>query len=82
MRLALADAASGRRFRITAVDLDNEQIAWLGAFGLHRGEELVVVRLGALGGPLHIRTSSGGEFAVAREIAARIVVDGIAEESR
>ena len=60
--------------RIVRVDLDGEAAAWLGAVGLHEGEDLVVLRRAALGGPLHVRTSSGGEFAVAREVALHITV--------
>jgi len=72
--MTLADAALGRRLHIENVDLDREAKEWLGAVGLHEGEELVVLRRAALGGPLHVRTSSGGEFAVARELAKQITV--------
>jgi ferrous iron transport protein A len=78
--LSLADARNGRRVRITSVDLEGEAAAWLGAVGLHEGEELTVLRRAALGGPLHVRCHSGGEFAVARDVARRIsVVDTTAE---
>ena len=72
--LSLADVLDGRRVRIASVDLEGEAAAWLGAVGLHEGEELVVLRRAALGGPLHVRTGGGGEFAVAREVAQRIAV--------
>lgn len=72
--MTLADAGVGRRLRIQEVDLEREAKDWLAAVGLHEGEELVVLRRAALGGPLHVRTSSGGEFAVARELATRITV--------
>jgi ferrous iron transport protein A len=42
--------------------------------GLHQGEELLVLRRAVLGGPLHVRTGGGGEFAVAREVAGKIAV--------
>ena len=71
----LAEATVGVRVRIVRVDLEGEAAAWIGAVGLHEGEELVVLRRAALGGPLHVRTSSGGEFAVAREVARQIAVD-------
>ena len=71
---SLADALVGKSVRITRVDLEGEAAAWIGAVGLHEGEELVVLRRAALGGPLHVRTSSGGEFAVARDVARYIVV--------
>jgi ferrous iron transport protein A len=72
--LFLADAVTGRRVRISALELEGEAAAWLGAVGLHEGEELVVLRRAALGGPLHVRTGGGGEFAVARDVALQIRV--------
>ena len=74
MSALLADVATGERVQIARVDLDGEAAAWIGAVGLSEGEELVVLRRAALGGPLHVRTSSGGEFAVAREVARLITV--------
>lgn len=70
----LADARDGLCVRITSVELEGEAAAWLGAVGLHDGEELVVLRRAVLGGPLHVRTAGGGEFAVAREVAGKIKV--------
>ncbi len=70
----LASARIGQRVRIVSIDLDPDLAAWIHAVGISPGEELEVLRRGALGGPLHVRTSSGGEFAVAREIAARLEV--------
>ena len=74
MAALLADAANGDRVRIARVDLDGEAAAWIGAVGLSEGEELVVLRRAALGGPLHVRLSTGGEFAVARDVARLITV--------
>jgi ferrous iron transport protein A len=79
--MMLADAHDGRRVRITSVELEGEAAAWIGAVGLHEGEELVVLRRAVLGGPLHVRTGGGGEFAVAREVASKIVVVPL-DESR
>ena len=70
----LADAPIGKNVQIARVDLEGEAAAWLGAVGLAKGEELVVLRRAALGGPLHVRTSSGGEFAVGREVARQIEI--------
>ena len=70
----LAEAVIGRRFEIAAIDLEREDAAWLSAVGLHEGEVVIVLRRAALGGPLHVRTASGGEFAVDRELAKRITV--------
>jgi ferrous iron transport protein A len=72
---ALAGTSVGVRVRIARVELDGEAAAWIGAVGLHDGEELVVLRRAALGGPLHVRTASGGEFAIGREVAEQIVVE-------
>lgn len=70
----LASATVGRRVRVVGARLDEDVAAWIAAVGLHDGEEIVVLRRAILGGPLHVRTGSGGEFAVAREIAARLDV--------
>ena len=70
----LAEAAIGRRVRIRSVALERDSASYLDAVGLAEGERVVVLRRAALGGPLHVRTASGGEFAVARELAARIFV--------
>lgn len=72
---SLATARLGRAMRIARVELDEEVVAWLAAVGLSIGEIVTVLRSAILGGPLHVRTSSGGEFAVAREIAERIRVE-------
>ena len=73
----LANVLDGWRVRITSIDLEGEAAAWLGAVGLHESEELVVLRRAALGGPLHVRSAGGGEFAVAREVAGHIGVVNI-----
>ena len=71
---SLASAAVGARVRIVHANVDADVSAWLAAVGLHAGEEVTVLRRAILGGPLHIRTAGGGEFAVARELAARLIV--------
>jgi ferrous iron transport protein A len=71
---SLANAAVGQRVKIVAARLESDVTSWLDAVGLHEGEEVTVLRRAALGGPLHVRTASGGEFAVAREIAAHLEV--------
>lgn len=75
--IALSEAPTDRRVTIERIELEGEAGAWLAAVGLHEGEELRVLRRAALGGPLHVRTSSGGEFAVAREVAAQIRVRAV-----
>lgn len=71
----LASAATGSRVRIVAARLDPEIVAWIAAVGLHEGEEVTVLRRAVFGGPLHVRTASGGEFAVGMEIAAKLEVE-------
>jgi ferrous iron transport protein A len=71
---SLASARIGQRVRIVSANLDADLAAWIHAVGISPGEEVEVLRRATLGGPLHVRTSSGGEFAVAREIAARLQV--------
>ena len=78
---SLADTPTGGRVRIARVDVEGEGAAWLGAVGLHEGEEILVLRRAAFGGPLHVRTGSGGEFAVGRDVALQIVVVTVAEEA-
>lgn len=74
MSRSLSDAAVGLRVRIATLELEGDVAAWLGAVGLAVGEELTVLRRAALGGPVHVRTAAGGEFAVARALASKIRV--------
>ncbi len=66
--------------RVDAVRLDADVSAWLAAVGIAKGENVVVLRRAAFGGPIHVRTGSGGEFAVARALARAITVDGAATD--
>ena len=54
--------------------LEAELAEWLRAVGIAEGEEVMVLRRGAFGGPLHVRTGSGGEFALHRSLARSILV--------
>ena len=78
-RSSLAEVGPGCRIRIASLDVDGEVAAWLAAVGLHEGEVLVVLRRAVLGGPIHVRTGSGGEFAIARDLATSIAIDRLAE---
>jgi ferrous iron transport protein A len=71
----LAEAPLGAPLRIAEVSLEDDAAAWLSAVGLHVGEVVIVLRRAALGGPLHVRTGAGGEFAIAREVATSIAVE-------
>jgi ferrous iron transport protein A len=72
---SLASAAVGTRVRIVTTQLEPDAAAWLAAVGLAEGEEVTVLRRAALGGPLHVRIASGGEFAIARELASLLTVE-------
>lgn len=74
---SLAAAKIGQRVRIAKAELDDASAAWLAAVGLAEGEEVVVLRRAAFGGPLHVRLATGGEFAVAHEIAEKLDVEGV-----
>lgn len=71
----LADAQLGQSVQIARVSLEGEAAAWVAAVGLAEGEQLVVLRRAAFGGPLHVRLAAGGEFAVGREVARQITVE-------
>lgn len=73
--LTLADLRPGTSARVSRVALDTGDAEWLRAVGVAAGETLTVLRRAALGGPLHVRTSSGGEFAVDRSLARSITLD-------
>lgn len=75
MRTNLAQVANGRRVRIVGGKLDAEVTGWIQAVGLGEGEEVTVLRRAAFGGPLHVRTQAGGEFAVAKEVALLLEVE-------
>jgi len=75
MRTSLAEVAIGELVRIVGAKVDAEVTGWLSAVGLDHGEGVTVLRRAAFGGPLHVRTSSGGEFAVAKELAALLEVE-------
>lgn len=73
--MTLADATAGSDVRVESVDLGDEQAnGWLSAVGIGAGERLTVLRRAAFGGPLHVATSSGGEFALAVAVARRVTV--------
>jgi ferrous iron transport protein A len=63
---------------VSAVELDRDLVAWLSAVGIREGEKVTVLRRAAFGGPLHVRTGAGGEFALGRPLARAIRVSPIA----
>jgi Fe2+ transport system protein FeoA len=59
---------------VESVGLADAEAEWLRAVGLFEGERLWVLRRAPLRGPLHVRTSLGGEFAVDRSLADSVRV--------
>jgi ferrous iron transport protein A len=72
--ISLDAIATGGHATIEAVVLDADQAAWLSAVGIREGERLTVLRRASFGGPMHVRTRAGGEFAIARSLARAILV--------
>ena len=71
----LCSAEQGQRLRIVGMAQEAELAAWLRAVGMHEGAEVIVLRRAPFGGPMHLRTSDGGEFAIHRDLARCIQVD-------
>jgi ferrous iron transport protein A len=68
--------------RIVALAVDAETRAWLRAVGISEGERVVPLRRAVFGGPIHVRTGSGGEFALHRGLAKAILVaNAVGEDS-
>lgn len=74
----LATMRSGERGRVARVDVSPEVSRWLGALGIAPGTALTLLRRGLWGGPLHLRSDAGAEFAIASSLAAEVV---LADES-
>ncbi len=72
--MTLRELPRGVDATVQEVRLAAELGQWLAAVGLLPGVKVRVLRRAALGGPLHVRTSDDGEFAVDASVAAEIVV--------
>jgi ferrous iron transport protein A len=70
----LGEMKAGESARIVELTMEGDLAAWLRAVGVGEGEEVEVLRHAAFGGPIHVRTSAGGEFALNRALAQRILV--------
>lgn len=75
----LLDLPLGTSARVMALVLDAAAARRLRAVGVFEDEAITVLRRAPFGGPIHVRTSSGGEFALDRRIALAIAVE--AEEA-
>jgi Fe2+ transport system protein FeoA len=70
---ALTAALVGSTVEVIELALEAEMSAWLRAVGISEGELVTVLRAGAFGGPIHVRTGAGGEFALHRSLAASVI---------
>jgi len=70
----LLSAPPGQAVRIVRIAQDDEHTAWLRAVGMHEDAEVTVLRRAPFGGPIHLRSSDGGEFAIHRDLARCIRV--------
>ena len=75
----LADLAVGASGLVADIALDVREADWLRAVGLFEGTRVTVLRRAPLGGPLHVRTTSGAEFAVDRQLARAVAVSAAAD---
>ncbi len=76
--------------RVVTLHLDKVEARFVRAVGIFEKEEVTVLRRAPFGGPIHLRTSSGGEFALDLALARAIEVEvaglrqaksGVSEES-
>ena len=75
LALALADLSIGAAARVVGIALEPREADWLRAVGLFEGTHVTLLRRAPLGGPLHLRTLSGAEFAVDRLLARAVSVE-------
>src|SRR5580692_133962 len=69
----LSAVSVGDTAQVVELALEADMAGWLRAVGISEGERLTVLRRAAFGGPIHVRTSSGGEFALHRSLAASVL---------
>jgi ferrous iron transport protein A len=80
--LRLATAVPGQRVRIVQIAQEEEHAAWLRAVGMHEDAVVTVLRRAPFGGPIHLRSVDGGEFAIHRDLARCIHVAPVDDASR
>jgi len=68
----LATLGIGATAAVKALRLPEREASWLRAVGLYEGVEVTLLRFAPLGGPLHVRISTGAELALDRELARAV----------
>lgn len=76
-RMSLAELVVGTPGAVVSVDLEEDLVRWLAAIGIGRGDRVTVLRAAPFGGPIHLRTHTGGEFAVDRSLARSIQLEAV-----
>jgi len=79
--MPLSEVGIGATAIVRALTIEEDVAAWLRAVGIGEGESVTVLRSAAFGGPIHVRTGSGGEFALNRALAASVLVRGSSRET-
>jgi Fe2+ transport system protein FeoA len=77
----LAEVLPGDVARVVALEMTAEDSAWLHAVGIEPGEDLLVLRGGGRA-TMHVRVSTGGEFALGAAVARQVRVARVASPSR
>jgi ferrous iron transport protein A len=72
--MRLVDLPIAACARVSVLRLDDAEAAHVRAIGVFEDEVVMVLRRAPFGGPVHVRTSSGGEFALCARIAEKIDV--------
>lgn len=72
----LATLSVGTTAAVKALQLPVREASWLRAVGLFEGVEVTPLRFAPMGGPMHLRTSTGAELAVDLELARSVEVEG------
>jgi Fe2+ transport system protein FeoA len=70
----LATLGIGATAAVKALRLPEREASWLRAVGLYEGVEVTPLRSAPLGGPIHLRMSTGTELALDRELALAVDV--------
>lgn len=70
----LASMRPGEQGRVARIEVSPEVSRWLSALGIAPGTSLTLLRRGIWGGPLHLRSEVGAEFALDRSLASEVIL--------
>ncbi len=74
-KMTLADLELDTSARIARLAMAPDAAAYLRAVGIAEGMGVRVLRRAPLGGPLHVRTTSGADLALDRELARGVEME-------